>query len=53
MKYDIKDISLAEEGKLSVDWANKSMPVLNNIKERFLKEKPLEGVRLGACLHVT
>ncbi len=53
MKYDIRDISLAEEGKLSVDWANKSMPVLNNIKERFLKEKPLEGVRLGACLHVT
>jgi len=53
MKYDIKDISLADEGKLSVDWANKSMPVLNNIKERFLKEKPLKGVRLGACLHVT
>ncbi len=53
MKYDIKDISLAEEGKSSVDWANKSMPVLNSIKERFLKERPLDGVRLGACLHVT
>jgi len=53
MKSDIKDISLAEEGQLSVDWANKSMPVLNSIKERFRKEKPLDGIRLGACLHVT
>ena len=53
MNYDIKDIGLAEQGKSSVDWANKSMPVLNNIKERFQKEKPLQGVRLGACLHVT
>ncbi len=53
MNYDIKDIGLAEQGKSSVDWANKSMPVLNSIKERFKKEKPLQGVRLGACLHVT
>ncbi|MFB3924559.1 MAG: adenosylhomocysteinase [Syntrophales bacterium] len=53
MKYDIKDIRLAEEGKLSVEWANKSMPVLNRVKERFLKEKPLKGVRMGVCLHVT
>jgi len=53
MNYDIKDIGLAEQGKSSVDWANKSMPVLNSIKERFQKEKPLQGVRLGACLHVT
>ncbi|MBW2630844.1 MAG: adenosylhomocysteinase [Deltaproteobacteria bacterium] len=53
MDYDIKDINLAEEGKSSVDWANKSMPVLNSIKKRFEKEKPLKGVRLGACLHVT
>ncbi len=53
MDYDIKDIKLAEEGKSSVDWANKSMPVLNSIKNRFEKEKPLKGVRLGACLHVT
>ncbi len=53
MDYDIKDIQLAEEGKSSVDWANKSMPVLNSIKKRFEKEKPLKGVRLGACLHVT
>ncbi|MCK9274147.1 MAG: adenosylhomocysteinase [Syntrophales bacterium] len=53
MNYDIKDIGLAEKGKLSVDWANKSMPVLNSIKERFIKDRPLAGVRLGACLHVT
>jgi len=53
MDYDIKDINLAKEGKSSVDWANKSMPVLNSIKERFEREKPLKGVRLGACLHVT
>ncbi len=53
MDYDIRDIALAEEGKSSVDWANKSMPVLNSIKMRFEKEKPLKGVRLGACLHVT
>jgi adenosylhomocysteinase len=53
MNYDIKSIDLAEEGKLSVDWANKSMPVLNSVKKRFSEEKPLDGVRLGACLHVT
>lgn len=53
MEFDIKDISLAEEGNLSVEWANKSMPVLNIIKERFRREKPLKGVRLGTCLHVT
>jgi adenosylhomocysteinase len=53
MDYDIKDIGLAEEGKLSVEWANKSMPVLNSVKKRFAEEKPLKGVRLGACLHVT
>jgi len=53
MNYDISDIALAEEGKSSVDWANKSMPVLNSIKKRFEKEKPLKGITLGACLHVT
>jgi len=53
MDYDISDIALAEEGKSSVDWANKSMPVLNSIKKRFEKEKPLKGITLGACLHVT
>ena len=53
MNYDIKDIALADEGRVSVAWANKSMPVLNSIKDRFAKEKPLKGRRIGACLHVT
>ncbi|HEU19400.1 MAG TPA: adenosylhomocysteinase [Deltaproteobacteria bacterium] len=53
MNYDIKDITLADEGRGSVAWANKSMPVLNSIKDRFAKEKPLKGQRIGACLHVT
>src|SRR5208283_2292031 len=53
MKYDIKDIKLADKGKLRIEWANQSMPVLNLIKKRFEKEKPLKGVRLTACLHVT
>lgn len=53
MKYDIKNIKLAKEGLLRIEWANQSMPVLNQIKKRFKKEKPLRGVRLAACLHVT
>lgn len=53
MNYDIKDIQLADSGALRIEWANQSMPVLNRIKKRFEKEKPLEGIRLGACLHVT
>ncbi|HRT70706.1 MAG TPA: adenosylhomocysteinase [Syntrophales bacterium] len=53
MNYDIKDIKLAEEGRLSVEWAKKSMPVLETTRKRFEREKPLKGVRLGACLHVT
>jgi adenosylhomocysteinase len=53
MKYDIKDVKLAREGLLRVEWANQSMPVLNNIKKRFAKEKPLKGKRIAACLHVT
>ena len=53
MDFDIKDINLAEEGRLRIEWANKSMPVLNQIKDRFEKEKPLEGVNMAACLHVT
>lgn len=53
MKYDVKDIRLADKGKLRIEWANQSMPVLNLIRKRFEKEKPLKGVRLAACLHVT
>ena len=53
MDYDIKDISLAEKGKLKIEWAENHMPVLKYIKEKFEKEKPLKGVRISACLHVT
>jgi adenosylhomocysteinase len=53
MDYDVKDINLAGKGALRVEWAMKSMPVLKLIQRRFEKQKPLKGVRLGACLHVT
>jgi len=53
LDYDIKDIELAKGGKLRIEWANRQMPVLNLIKDRFKKEKPLKGMRIGACLHVT
>ena len=52
-KGDIKDPKLAKSGRLRIEWANQSMPVLNRIRERFAKEKPLKGVRASACLHVT
>jgi len=51
--YDIKDIKLATDGKLKIEWATRSMPVLALIKKRFAKTKPLKGINLGACLHVT
>lgn len=53
MDYDVKDMNLAEQGRLAVEWAYRSMPVLALIRKRFAKEKPLKGLRLGACLHVT
>ncbi len=53
MDYDIKDPSLAAPGKLRIEWAERSMPVLRLIRERFAKEKPLAGQVLAACLHVT
>lgn len=53
MNYHVKDISLAKKGKLRIEWAEKDMPVLRLIKKRFEKEKPLKGIRLGTCLHVT
>jgi adenosylhomocysteinase len=53
MDYDIRDINLAAKGRLRIEWAGMSMPVLKIIRERFEKEKPLEGLRLSACLHVT
>ena len=51
--HDIKDIELAPQGVLRIEWADMSMPVLAAIRERFEREKPLAGVRVGACLHVT
>jgi len=53
MNYEIKNLSLAPQGKLRIEWAAESMPVLNLIRKRFQKERPLEGVRLACCLHVT
>jgi adenosylhomocysteinase len=53
MNYDIKDSSLASTGAERIDWSRQQMPVLSRIKERFAEEKPLQGIRIGACLHVT
>ncbi|MCD6089316.1 adenosylhomocysteinase [Candidatus Bathyarchaeota archaeon] len=51
--YKVKDLGLAEKGDLLIEWASRHMPVLNKIRERFEEEKPLKGLRIGACLHVT
>lgn len=53
MKHDIKDIGLAKEGKRRIEWADNDMPVLQAIRERFAKQKPLKGLKMSACLHVT
>ena len=53
MNYDIKDISLAPAGKVRIEWAERDMPVLRLVRERFEKEKPLAGRKMSACLHVT
>ena len=53
MNYDIKDINLAGKGRLRIEWAEMSMPVLTKIRDRFTKEKPLKNLRLSACLHIT
>ena len=53
MDYHVKDLSLAKSGRLRVEWAERSMPVLRMIRERFAAEKPLAGTVLAACLHVT
>ncbi len=53
LKYEIADIKLAAEGKQKIEWAERSMPVLRLIRERFAKEKPLKGVDMACCLHVT
>ncbi len=51
--FDIKDIALAEDGRQRIEWAGREMPVLKLISERFAKEKPLNGIRIAACLHIT
>jgi len=51
--YDVADLSLADEGDRLIAWAAREMPVLGLIRERFERERPLAGLRLGACLHVT
>jgi adenosylhomocysteinase len=53
VKHDIRNIKLAKEGKKKIEWAERYMPVLRLIRERFTKEKPLKGINLAACLHVT
>ncbi|MFH1655408.1 MAG: adenosylhomocysteinase [Candidatus Omnitrophota bacterium] len=53
MKHDIKNIKLAKKGKLRIEWARQSMPVLQLIEKRFSKQKPLKGIRMSCCLHVT
>src|SRR5690606_7402239 len=52
-KHDVKDLSLAPEGVRRIEWAERTMPVLRSIRERFAAERPLEGLRISACLHVT
>jgi adenosylhomocysteinase len=52
-KYDVKDISLAPQGKQRIEWAGREMPVLRQIQDRFAQTKPLAGIRLVACCHVT
>ena len=53
VKHDVKDLTLAKKGKLRIEWAAQEMPVLRSITDRFGKEKPLKGIRVVACLHVT
>jgi len=53
MQYDIKDINLAEQGKQRIEWADREMPVLRFIRKRFEEEKPLDGIKLIACAHIT
>src|SRR6476646_1155008 len=52
-RHDVKDLALAEEGKRRIEWADRQMPVLAAIRDRFEREQPLAGHRISACLHVT
>ena len=53
VEFDVKDLALAEDGNKRIEWAAREMPVINIIRERFAKERPLAGLRVSACLHVT
>ena len=53
MDYDVRDIKLADQGRLKIEWAEATMPVLRLIRKRFKRQQPLKGVRVTACLHVT
>ena len=53
LQHDVRDLALADKGRLRTEWAERQMPVLRQIRERFKKEKPLKGLRVSACLHVT
>ncbi|MBI3810004.1 MAG: adenosylhomocysteinase [Nitrospirae bacterium] len=53
MDYDVKDLRLAPQGRMRIEWAEESMPVLRLVRKRFAKERPLRGIRIAACLHVT
>src|SRR3954452_23937481 len=51
--FDVKSMELADQGKRRIEWANQSMPVLQSIRKDFIKNQPLKGMRVSACLHVT
>src|SRR5438477_9972591 len=53
VSHDVKTIELADQGKRRIEWANQSMPVLQSIRKEFIKNQPLKGIRISACLHVT
>ena len=53
VKSDVKNLDLADQGKKRIEWANQSMKVLQNIRKDFIKNEPLKGMRISACLHVT
>ncbi|HCS46798.1 MAG TPA: adenosylhomocysteinase, partial [Candidatus Aminicenantes bacterium] len=53
MNHDIRDLRLAPKGRLKIEWAARFMPVLESIKKSFTRDKPLRGIRVSACLHVT
>ena len=51
--HDVKSVDLAQAGRNKIEWAERNMPVLRLIRKRFQEEKPLKGIRISACLHVT